>query len=528
MESLPIHPLLQDYLHPLTSDEIAGLTEKILHEGFRDPIIIWQEEGCIIDGHHRYAICQAHAIPFTTHALSFPDLDAVKLWMITQQLSRRNVTPEYASFLRGKQYEVMKQAVGRPEKEWAQSEHIFLEEEQAEDKGKGRQGKDRTAQVLGEQHHVSRETIKRDAKFAQAVDTITAAAGPDARTALLGRETRMNRQDVTKLASLASTSPQSAPRLLTAIQAAPTQKAVKQILATATKDAPVLPSLTSQSAHPRRTIETLAAPDGREMFILHDDESMPVFNKTNEMVDWASWTWNPVTGCWHGCDYCYAREIANSPRMARAYPKQFEPTFHPARLTAPANTPYPRTMTRAADKNVFTCSMADLFGKWVPDSWIFQIFTVVENHPEWNFLFLTKFPQRLQAICDALNGFPVNAWVGCTVDTQARVASAEKAFQDIRATVRWLSVEPMQERLTFTRLDMFNWVVIGGQTASYFNNTPAFQPPWEWVEHLWQQARRAGTSIYWKENLTVRPKEVPWEDDVVLKAQTAKIQLRLC
>lgn len=28
-------------------------------------------------------------------------------------------------------------------------------------------------------------------------------------------------------------------------------------------------------------------------------------------IDWADSTWNPVTGCLHGCDYCYARKIAN-------------------------------------------------------------------------------------------------------------------------------------------------------------------------------------------------------------------------
>ena len=29
------------------------------------------------------------------------------------------------------------------------------------------------------------------------------------------------------------------------------------------------------------------------------------FHKTD--IDWCTHTWNPVTGCRHGCDYCYAR-----------------------------------------------------------------------------------------------------------------------------------------------------------------------------------------------------------------------------
>ena len=27
-------------------------------------------------------------------------------------------------------------------------------------------------------------------------------------------------------------------------------------------------------------------------------------------IDWCDATWNPVTGCMHGCEYCYARKIA--------------------------------------------------------------------------------------------------------------------------------------------------------------------------------------------------------------------------
>jgi hypothetical protein len=69
---------------------------------------------------------------------------------------------------------------------------------------------------------------------------------------------------------------------------------------------PLLP----QEPAPKRGLETIKSSDGCDMFILYYPESKPVCNRTNEMVDWASWTWNPVTGCWQGCDYCYAREGA--------------------------------------------------------------------------------------------------------------------------------------------------------------------------------------------------------------------------
>ena len=28
-------------------------------------------------------------------------------------------------------------------------------------------------------------------------------------------------------------------------------------------------------------------------------------------IDWAEMSWNPVTGCRHGCPYCYARRTAH-------------------------------------------------------------------------------------------------------------------------------------------------------------------------------------------------------------------------
>lgn len=251
-------------------------------------------------------------------------------------------------------------------------------------------------------------------------------------------------------------------------------------------------------------IEKIELEDGRIGYISRTPGKTPFFNSTNEMVDWARWTWNPVTGCFHNCDYCYARDIAH-----RFYETKFEPTFHPERLLAPAHTKVPKDAeTDVRCRNVFTCSMADLFGKWVPEEWIMQVFQSVIDNPQWNFLFLTKFPQRLQEINDKLNGFPDNAWVGTTVDEQQRVKVAEKAFSNIQAKVKWLSCEPLLQRLTFNSLEMFDWVVIGGQSAS--SQTQASQPEWEWVEHLWNQARASDCKVYWKGNLTVRPKECPW------------------
>lgn len=201
---------------------------------------------------------------------------------------------------------------------------------------------------------------------------------------------------------------------------------------------------------------------------------------------------------------CYARDIAN-----RFYPQGFKPTFLEDRLGAPSNTPIPHDAEALAapqSNRIFVCSMADLFGKWVPQEWIDAVLQEVRDNQQWKFLFLTKFPQRLAEI-----EWPENAWVGTTVDKQYRVSIAEKAFRGVKAGKKWLSCEPLLEPLKFGSLEMFDWVVIGG--ASRSTQTEASWPDFEWVVDLYNQARAAGCKVYFKPNTfstqTKAPKEQP-------------------
>lgn len=216
----------------------------------------------------------------------------------------------------------------------------------------------------------------------------------------------------------------------------------------------------------------------------------------NENIRWALWSWNPVTGCEHNCPYCYARDIATLGRTAAAFPNGFAPTIIPARLKAPQNTTFPEA--KAAEwmghKNVFVCSMADLFGRWVPAEWIDAVLNEIRNAPQWNFLFLTKFPIRMAEF-----DFPDNAWVGTTVDCQARVANAEKAFRKVKAGVKWLSCEPLIEPLKFKDLNAFQWIVLGG--ASRSSQTPVWHPPARWVLDIKEEATRLGIPYFLKTNI---------------------------
>lgn len=92
---LTIMDELKALIPPLSADEYTGLEQSIIAEGCRDAITVWLHDGdnVIVDGHNRYAICSAHGLPYQTVTRDFDSLSDVKLWMIRNQLSRRNLTP---------------------------------------------------------------------------------------------------------------------------------------------------------------------------------------------------------------------------------------------------------------------------------------------------------------------------------------------------------------------------------------------------------------------------------------------------
>lgn len=221
------------------------------------------------------------------------------------------------------------------------------------------------------------------------------------------------------------------------------------------------------------------------------------FNQTNDNVDWARWTWNPVTGCEHGCRFCYAREIAHSDRMSSVYPFKFQPAFHEYRLAAPANTPLPKSDDEREGR-VFVCSMADLFGKWVPNDWIKAVFDACMAAPDWEYLFLTKWPARYKQII-----LP-KAWYGASVIQQSDVSRIERSMQSFDTDgIKWLSCEPLLTPLKFSDLSWCNLIVIGGQTATSQPDgfVPEIAPDMDWVIDIVNQARSWEVPYYVKANL---------------------------
>lgn len=89
----------------LTDEEYKGLEQSILSEGCRDALVLWGD--ILVDGHNRYEICTKHGIEYRTVQKEFGSRDDVKLWMIGNQLARRNISNFAVVTLRSKSDEII-------------------------------------------------------------------------------------------------------------------------------------------------------------------------------------------------------------------------------------------------------------------------------------------------------------------------------------------------------------------------------------------------------------------------------------
>lgn len=87
--NLKIDSEFKDIIPPLTDEEYRQLEENVKSEGCRDALVVWN--GTIIDGHNRYNICQENGIEFKTEQIHFKDKSEATVWMLRNQLGRRNL-----------------------------------------------------------------------------------------------------------------------------------------------------------------------------------------------------------------------------------------------------------------------------------------------------------------------------------------------------------------------------------------------------------------------------------------------------
>lgn len=107
-EDIKIDPELRDYLTPLSEEEEKQLTGALIYEGCLSPLIVEANTGVLLDGHNRYRICKEHKIPFQIKTIQITKKSRQIEFVITNQLSRRNLSKDAFAKLVGDLYNMMK------------------------------------------------------------------------------------------------------------------------------------------------------------------------------------------------------------------------------------------------------------------------------------------------------------------------------------------------------------------------------------------------------------------------------------
>lgn len=305
-------------------------------------------------------------------------------------------------------------------------------------------------------------------------------------------------------------------------------------------------------------------------------------------IDWCDASWNPVTGCLHGCEYCYARDIATRFKMrdedmaercsvdkgtfvitrseqtgdalcvlyqpyrtkklqettegariqiqTEPYPVGFNPTFHRYRLDEPKHWRKPR--------NIFVCSMADLCGEWVPDSWKQYVISACKAAPRHRYLFLTKNPYGYTIW--GTKDIPVvhefdqdNFWIGCSMTGAEditrydghygrylyamggnmipgkahRFISIEPILTDVMELLGYYGKSALKDAIASQYAWHMEWVIIGAETG---RRKGKVVPKREWIDKIVEACRKARKPVFMKESLREIMgadfvQEFPWE-----------------
>ncbi len=200
-----VDPEFERLIPPLSEQELRQLECSLLDDGALSPLVVWTPHNILLDGHHRLRLCRRHGIPLTTTGLEFESRDAARLWIIGHQLGRRNLPPEEVAYFRGGQYQKAEKLQGA-RSDLTPAESPGMEgRESSQDGGQATSGQSDTKSArdastrLGKEFGVSPSTIKRDAKFAEALDVLAGVLGIEFRSDVLAGTSGLSKSDIVAL-----------------------------------------------------------------------------------------------------------------------------------------------------------------------------------------------------------------------------------------------------------------------------------------------------------------------------------------
>jgi protein gp37 len=225
-------------------------------------------------------------------------------------------------------------------------------------------------------------------------------------------------------------------------------------------------------------------------------------------IEWTDATWNPVAGCTvisPGCTNCYAMRMAA--RLDAMGMKKYSALTRKSggrsvwtgkvRLDREALA-VPKSWSKP--RRIFVNSMSDLFHDAVPADFVAEVWAAMSATPRHTYQILTKRPDRMARITATM---PVlsNVWLGTSVENADYLGRIDE-LRKVRASVRFVSFEPLLGSVAAADLANIHWAIVGGESGP--RSRPMLE---EWVDEIEAACRKAATAFFFKQWGGVRKKE---------------------
>jgi protein gp37 len=218
-------------------------------------------------------------------------------------------------------------------------------------------------------------------------------------------------------------------------------------------------------------------------------------------ISWCDSTFNPVVGCTKvspACDFCYAEAWAKRAGQGQLWQGERRRTKtwgDPVKWNK-AHVPGQRR------RRVFCASLADVFdNQWQPE-WRNDLWQLIIDTPNLDWLLLTKRPQNIAKMLptDWGNGWP-HVWLGTTTENQTEYDRRWPILSEIPAAIRFLSCEPLLSQILLREMTWPNWLITGGESGGNHR----FTDP-TWIRSLRDQCQDRGIAFHHKQNGGNKPK----------------------
>ena len=151
---------------------------------------------------------------------------------------------------------------------------------------------------------------------------------------------------------------------------------------------------------------------------------------------------------------------------------------------------------KIAGKRVFIGDMTDIFGEWVPDLMIAELWTTFSQRPDVTFQVLTKRAERMRRLwAEDMPPLP-NVWNGVSVEDQQRADERIPHLLQTPAAVRFISAEPLLGPIDLKEnISNLDWVIVGGESGPKFRACDV-----AWITAIVDQCRDASVPVFVKQD----------------------------